>query len=459
MEVFAVAQKEKLFADVEKYLDIILAAERHIWENPETGYREWKTDAYMSKIFEDLGYTLTKARNIPGFYTDIDTGNPGPKILVMGELDSLICENHPECDKETSAVHACGHNAQCAALIGIAAALKEPGALDGLSGSIRLMSVPAEELIEIGYREGLKKQGVISYFGGKVEFMKRGYLDDVDLAVMVHTQSNDMPGAMAFGKGSNGCVTKNIEFKGYAAHAGGAPHLGINALYMASQAFSAINALRETFKELDTTRVHPIITKGGDAVNAIPDDVTIESYVRGASLDAIVSVNKKVNRAIAASAASLGGGVLIHDRPGYTPLSNDINFLKVAEQAMIETVGKEKTLANYEGWATGCTDMGDVSAVMPSIHPYCAGSKGAAHGSEYYIVDPETACVSSAKMQVLLLSMLLENDAERAKHIVDNFVPRYKSMDEYFKAVDVLDQDKDAVIYNKDGTVTLDFSK
>ena len=451
--------KEKLFANVEKHRDLILSAERYIWNNPETGYREWKTDAYMAKQFEALGYELVKAKDIPGFYTDIDTGRAGPKVLVMGELDSLICENHPECDKETFAVHACGHNAQCAALVGIAAVLKEPGMLDGLSGSVRLMAVPAEELIEIGYREGLRQSGVISYFGGKVEFMKRGYMDGVDLALMVHTTSDLEPGALAFSKGSNGCVTKNVVFKGFSSHAGGAPHRGINALYAASQAFSAINALRETFKESDTTRVHPIITKGGNAVNAIPDDVRVESYVRGSSLDAIIDVNKKVNRALAASAASLGAGVVIHDRPGYTPLNNDVDFLKTAELAIVETVGVDKTFARYEKWDTGCTDMGDVSAVIPAIHPYCGGAKGASHGSEYYITDPEAACLVSAKFQVLLVAMLLKEDAARAKKIVENFTPAYASKEAFFEAISVLDQDKDAVIYNEDGTVTLDFSK
>ena len=451
--------KEKLFADVEKYREKIFEAERYIWNNPETGYREWKTDAYMSEIFEGLGYELTKAGDIPGFYTDLDTGRPGPKVLVMAELDSLICANHPESDKETSAVHACGHNAQCAALVGIAAALKQPGALEGMSGSVRLMAVPAEELIEISFREELKKKGIITYFGGKVEFMKRGYMDGVDLALMVHTSSDLEAGRISFGKGGNGCVTKNIEFKGFSAHAGGAPHLGVNAAYMASQAFSAINALRETFRETDTTRVHPIITKGGDAVNAIPDDVRVESYVRGASLEAIINVNRKVNRAIAASAASIGGGVVIHDRPGYTPLNNDVNFLKTAEDVIAETIGRDKTEVSYEKWSTGCTDMGDVSAVIPAIHPFCGGAKGASHGSEYYITDPEAACVVSAKMQLLLVARLLEDDARKAKGIIENFTPLYKTKQEFFDAIAVLDMDKDAVIYNENGSVTLDFTK
>ncbi|NLC43525.1 MAG: hypothetical protein GX783_04510 [Clostridiales bacterium] len=108
---------EKLLKSVEKHRELIFEAERHIWRNPETGYKEWKTSAYMESEFEKLGYTLTKAGNIPGFYTTIDTGRPGPCILIMGELDSLICADHPEADPETKAVHACGHNAQCAALL------------------------------------------------------------------------------------------------------------------------------------------------------------------------------------------------------------------------------------------------------------------------------------------------------------------------------------------------------
>ena len=142
---------------IDGYKDPILAAERHIWKNPETGYKEWKTHAYMKEHFEALGYTVTEAGNIPGFWTDVDTGRPGPTIAVFGEMDSLIIPTHPECDPATGNVHACGHHCQCAALLGIAAGLKAPGALDGLVGRIRLIAVPAEELIEVGWRRQLKE--------------------------------------------------------------------------------------------------------------------------------------------------------------------------------------------------------------------------------------------------------------------------------------------------------------
>ena len=395
-----------------------------------------------------------EAGNIPGFYTDIDTGKPGPKLLIMGELDSLIVSTHPDCDPETGYVHACGHHCQVSALLGIAAALKQPGAMDNMSGSIRLMAVPAEELIEIGFREELRKQGVIKYFGGKVEFMHRGYMDGCDIALLVHTGGGDHP-SIALTPGSNGCVTKNINFVGVSAHAGGSPHLGINALYAASQAMNAANALRETFQEKDTIRFHPIITKGGGAVNAIPNDVRMESYVRGASLEAIKEANTKINRALAASAAAMGANVVLKDRPGYTPLENEEQLYDLTCEIVKQCFGEDALVKR--GRSTGCTDMGDVSAVMPTVQPYASGACGVGHGSDYRIADPESALVMSAQYQVLMAEALLSNNAELGKKIIQNAKLRFSSMEEFFQAIDGLFLDKEAVKQNEDGTITLDY--
>ncbi len=434
--------------------EVMFSAADYIWKHPETGYREWKTHAYLAEEFKKLGYELVEAGNIPGFYTDIDTGKPGPKLLIMGELDSLIVSTHPDCDPETGYVHACGHHCQVSALLGIAAALKQPGAMDNMSGSIRLMAVPAEELIEIGFREELRKQGVIKYFGGKVEFMHRGYMDGCDIALLVHTGVGDHP-SIALTPGNNGCVTKNINFIGVSAHAGGAPHLGVNALYAASQAMNAANALRETFQEKDTIRFHPIITKGGGAVNAIPNDVRMESYVRGASLEAIKEANTKINRALAASAASMGANVVLKDRPGYTPLENDEQLYDLTCEIVKQCFGEDALVKR--GRSTGCTDVGDVSAVMPTVQPYASGACGVAHGSDYRIADPESALVMSAQYQVLMAEALLSNNAELGKKIIQNAKLRFSSMEEFFHAIDGLFLDKEAVKQNEDGTITLDY--
>lgn len=437
---------DKITAAVEKNRQLILDAQNYIWANPETGYREVKTSKYLEEVFECLGYELIKPGDIPGFYTVIDTGRPGPEILIMGELDSLICPEHPESDPATGAVHCCGHSAQCAGLVGIAAALKEPGMLDDLCGRIRLCAVPAEELIEIEYRSGLIKEGIIHYMGGKPEFLYRGYFDSVDIAFMVHTTGGT---SFAARGGSVGCLAKRVVYKGVSAHAGGSPWAGCNALYAATLGLNAINAIRETFKEPDIIRVHPIITKGGGAVNAIPDNVIIESYVRGSNFDAIRNANEKVNRALCGAALSLGANIDIQDTPGYAPLYNSPDMTLVAKDAA-DALNVPFDSNNAIG--SGSTDMGDLSCVMPVIHPYAPGATGTSHGSDYRITDPELACVGSAKWQLIMLSLLLENDGARAKQIIADYKPQFASKEEYFEYVDAMASSGDRIVYKEDGS-------
>ncbi len=445
---------DKFIAMIDKHRKLILDALDYIWANPEIGYKEWKTHKYLKDAFEALGYTLTEAGNIPGFVTTLDTGKPGPTVLVFGEMDGLLIPEHPDADPETGAVHACGHCCQVAALLGLAAALKEPGALEGLSGKIMLCAVPAEELIDLEDRQRMRKEGIIKYFGGKPEFLHRGLLDGADLAFMVHT-GNGEPGTSTCNGGSNGMVAKAVAFEGRSAHAGVSPHKGINALYAANIALNAINALRETFEDKDHIRVHPVITNGGASVNATPDLVTLESYVRGASLEKIALVNSKVNRAISAAAVAMGAKVRITDFPGYMPRLNYSPLAEVYAEAANHVCSFKY---NPAGWGTGCSDMGDISTIMPSIHPNMSGSAGGAHGTTYQIVDPESACVTSAKCQLLTLKLLLENGAEKAKQIVESYEPPFKSKEEYFAFVDSLDMDKQTVTYEEDGSVTLRFS-
>lgn len=429
----------------EKARALVYDAEDYIWKNPETGYREWKADAYLAERFEKLGYELKRAGDIPGFYTDIETGRPGPKLLIFGELDSLIVSDHPEADPRTGAVHACGHCCQSAVLLGIAAVLKEEGALDNLSGSIRLCAVPAEELIEINWRETLREQGTIHYYGGKTEFLYRGYFEDCDLSFMVHTASGPSH-LIGFNRGGNGCVVKNATFKGLASHAGGAPEYGINALYIANVAFAATNALRETFPDNKHVRFHPIVTKGGDVVNAIPSEVKTESYVRGADIDIIKKISAKVNRAYAGAALAMGGNVRLMDRVGYFPLDNAALMGDAAEEVLKEIMGEGHYWRN-DGWETGCTDMGDISACMPSLSAYCSGASGTGHGNDYCITDKESALMDSLRFQVGFAQKLLENNAEIAQNIVKNCPPQFESSKAYFELINTLVCDKDAVNY------------
>lgn len=439
---------EKISAAVEKHRQLILDAERHIWKNPETGYKEFKTSKYLAEKFEALGYKLTYAEGITGFYTVIDTGREGPEVLILGELDSVICPAHPESDPVTGAVHSCGHHAQSATLLGIAAALTEDGILDSLCGRIRLCAVPAEELLEIEYRKKLRAEGKIKYLGGKSEFLSRGYFDGVDLAFMVHTA-----GGFSVGSDHVGCIAKSIIYKGKAAHAGGNPSGGINALYAASCGLNAANSLRETFREADMIRFHPIITHGGDMVNAIPETAEIESYVRGASFEAIARENKKINRALIGAALSIGANIEIVDMPGYSPLINDKEMNKVASEAM-KLIDPETELPINVPWSTGSTDMGDLSCIMPVVHPYAGGAQGTNHGNNYYIVDPEAACIKNAKWQLVMLTLLLQNGGERARKIVEAYKPQFPSAKAFLDYQDSLNDEGDRIDY-KDGEAVI----
>ena len=230
--------------------------------------------------------------------------------------------------------------------------------------------------------------------------MKRGMFDDVDISFMLHATSGEKRFYTA--EGSNGCIIKDIRYIGKTAHAGGNPDKGINALYAANLGLSAINSIRETFREDQYIRVHPIITKGGDAVNVIPSDVRISTYVRGKTLEAIMDANRKVDMALAGGAISMGAKVEIFDIPGYMPLINDSNLMSLAKNSIAGLLNGEDI--GHRTHATGSTDMGDISMVMPAIHPNVGGTEGTFHGSDYRITDEETAYILSSKY--LLPSLL-----------------------------------------------------
>ena len=430
---------------VEKHRAKILEVERYIWAHPESGFKEWNTTKYLGKIFEDAGYTLTYAGDIPGFYTDIDTGRPGPKVLILGEMDALVAPTHPEA--VNGCAHACGHNAQCAALVGCALALKEPGALDGLCGSIRLMAVPAEELIEIEFRNSLREKGIIHYLGGKVEYLYRGYMDGCDFAYMNHARCN---AATPFDiEGSNGCMAKSVTYEGFASHAGGSPDKGINALYAATMGLNAINSLRETFRDDEHVRVHPVIHEAGGATNIIPSKAVLSSYVRGATVESMIRTNKKVNRALAAGALALGAKVKVSDRNGYAPLINDPGMCSVARDAAEALCGKG-SCADLE-WSCGSTDNGDVSCVIRTVQPHIMGASGHGHGDDYQITDPESCCVLNATHEVLMAMLLLENDAARGKEVLAGPPLRFANKEAYFAEMDKLNYDGDLVTYTDEG--------
>ena len=292
------------------------------------------------------------------------------------------------------------------------------------------MAVPAEEYIEIEYRDGLRQEGKIEFLGGKPEFIRLGEFDDVDLAMMLHTTSTPDEKKLCISGTNNGTVAKKIQFLGRGAHAGGTPHLGINALNAATLALTAIHYNRETFRDPDTVRVHPIITKGGEAISAVPAEVRMETFVRGRTVEAIVDANKKVDRALKAGALAVGAGVNIQTIPGYMPLTQNSSMADIFEANSVALVGKENI--GYAPHRTGSTDMGDVSQLMPVIHPYVGGATGIGHGADYVVQDYSLSVITAAKALTATAIDLMGDGASQAGSIVAGHRPNM-TRDEYLK--------------------------
>ena len=249
---------------------------------------------------------------------------------------------HPEADPATGAVHACGHNAQVAGLLGCAMGLLAAEVMPHLAGRVVFFAVPAEEGGDLGWRLRQRAEGRLEFLGGKCELIRLGHFDDVDLAMMIHTSARAEDGRASLPLSNNGRFGKTARFVGRAAHAGGAPHLGVNALYAAQISLAAINALRETFRDEDAIRVHPILTHGGSQVNVIPGEARLETYVRGRTLEGIRDANAKVDRALRAGALALGARVEIDTLPGYLPLRNDPTMARVFRANAMDLVGADQ---------------------------------------------------------------------------------------------------------------------
>ncbi|MCH8891914.1 MAG: amidohydrolase [Chloroflexi bacterium] len=415
---------------IDSKADELTALAKTILKNPEPGFREVKTAMLVAQQFGALGMQPRSGLGVTGVRADASGTSPGPTVAVLGELDSLIVSDHPHANPDTGAAHACGHHCQIAMMLGAAMALTNSDVLTSLAGRIAFMAVPAEEYIEIEFRNGLREQGKIEFLGGKAEFVRLGEFDDVHLAMMLHTTSNPAEKLMCISNTNNGTVAKRIQFIGRASHAGGAPHLGINALNAAMMAMTAINFNRETFRDEDSIRVHPIITKGGEAVSAVPADVRMETFVRGRTLEAIMDANAKVDRALKAGAMAVGAQVKIQTIPGYMPLQQNKAMAEIFRANAAVLVGEENV--GYVDHRGGSTDMGDISHLMPVIHPYVGGATGLGHGATYVIEDYSLAVIKGAKALAYTVIDLLADYASQGNNIAGDQRPDM-SIPEYLK--------------------------
>ena len=323
-------------------------------------------------------------------------------------------------------------------MLAVAIGLQAEGVLLELNGEVVIFAVPAEEYVEIDYRNKLREEGKIKYLGGKQQLIYEGAFDDIDMAMQMHVETAKAEtGEMGLGSTSNGFIGKLINYHGKAAHAAGAPHEGVNALQAAMMGVMGVNAIRDTFKESDYVRFHPIINSGGSLVNVVPDYVAMESYVRAANVDAMIAANKRVNRALKAGADAVGATCEINDLPGYLPMRNDVTMNEFLKQNSIPLFG-EANVVQGEHMA-GSTDMGDVAHIIPVIHPWVGCIEGVLHGANYKISVPEVAYTKTAQALAMTIVDLLYGDAEGAKEVQANYKPVF-TKDEYIKLMDSISE-------------------
>jgi amidohydrolase len=423
--------KARACAEIARRAGDIVAISDHIMHHPESGYREVETAKFVATHLDRMGLDHRDGLALTGVKARMRGRSAGPTVAVLGELDSLIVWDHPLADPVTHAAHACGHNAQIASMLGAGMGLQT--VMDHLDGDVVLFAVPAEEYIEVEWRLGLREQGKIEFLAGKAELIKLGEFDDVDMAIITHTAARPAEDGLAsVGDTHNGCVVKFMRFVGKAAHAGAAPHAGINALKAAQIAMAAIDAQRETFRDDDTVRVHPIITKGGEAVSAVPADVRLETFVRGKTLEAIADAAAKVDRALRAGALGLGAGVQITTLPGYLPQRMDPNLVALTHANCAAVVGEPHM--GRPRHTTGSTDVGDLGHIMPEAHPRAGGARGTIHGNDYWTVDHVLAAVNPAKFMAMTVIDLLYDGAREARRVKAEAGPKL-TREEYLALV------------------------
>lgn len=430
------AVEQKIIDLIDSHRDEILEFARDIYTHAELGYKEFRTAAKFTDFAKKLGLRVQENLAITGAKAYLNEDKKDVvSLALIGELDALRIPAHKYANPETQGAHCCGHHAQLAGIIGAAIALANPAVADKLDGQVIFFAVPAEEYGEIAFKNELKEAGKIKYGGGKCELIRIGAFDDIDLSLAHHSTNGS---EISFNQGSNnGFVSKVIRYHGKAAHAANSPEKGINALNAASLGLAALAYHRETFRDSDHVRIHPIVTKGGDLVNVIPEEVVVETLVRASNNEAIVDAAEKTDRAFFAGGAALGATVEIETMPGYLPTIPQKPAEALVEAAKLAAGDRYQVLIkdNAGSVSGGSTDVGDVQHIQPVLVFNTGGVEGNFHSAQFDVVDEELAYLETAKVFALGAYRLLRDRAKEAKKIVDAYEPRY-TKEEYIAFMD-----------------------
>ena len=312
--------------------DSILELEKFLYNNPEIEMEEFKAKEEFITLLRRENFTVeSDIAGLPTAFVAHKSSGAGPSIGIMAEYDAL-----------PGMGHACGHNLIGAMGFGTAVVLA--GMLEELKGSVYLFGSPAEETGR-----------------GKPGLLREGWLKKADVAMMVHP--------MKFSALTSNMVNLegyDITFHGRASHAAGSPENGVNALDAAVIFYNSVGLLRQ--QTLDGSRVHMIITNGGAAVNIIPDTAALRVEIRHENLNYFRGLVDKVLSIAHAAAQAAGCTVDIEMfEPPIACMKNNGVMIELFKKHLHE-VGITEYVEEFS--TGGCTDMGNVSQEVPSIHPF-----------------------------------------------------------------------------------------
>lgn len=409
----------------------IIAFAEDIAAHPEPGYEEVRTSQKTAELLKNLGYEVIEQLARTGVKGQKYI-KEGPVLTVIGELDAIGCHTHPKADPHTGVAHACGHHAQMAAMMGCAIAMADPRVQEQLGGSVNFLAVPAEEYIDADKRVKLKKEG-IEFCCGKSEMIRTGVFDDTDIALTTHVHMVPVEEDFYLGNPAcNGYSAERVTVRGKAAHGAIDPWNGVNALSITTSAIQMMGLMRETFREEDHVRLHNVIRKAGDVINSVPDEAVVETKVRAASLDKIDEITTMINRAYDGAAYAFGGRIEREILQGYMPI-----IPRDADEALIEAaddLGLNYRTVEKNDFNNACTDVGDLSHIIPVVNFTFKGFEGKLHGADFRITDPEKAYILPAKLLALTVYNLLRNGGREAERIKNSYVPVFDK-DEYIQYV------------------------
>lgn len=328
------ALKQSAAADIDGRRDELVELSLRIHGHPEIAFEEHKSAAALCEFLEANGFAVERGIcEIPTAFR-ATTGSGTPRIAFVAEYDAL-----------PGVGHGCGHNiigtASCAAAIAVKALLADAG-----GGTVEVIGTPAEEAA-----------------GGKVYMIARGAFEGLDCAMMVHPGNRDTSIAYALA-----CLEFDAEFHGRPAHAAARPEAGLNALDAMVAAFVNIGLLRQQVR--DSARIHGIITDGGQAVNVIPHHTQAKFLIRTEEDDYMDKVLKPKVLACFEGAAQATGCRLEYrwgEQSRYKTMRSNL-ALAEAYRENVESLGR-KTVMPESKRSMGSTDMGNVSQVVPGIHP------------------------------------------------------------------------------------------